>query len=142
MFIPVRILNNNFDFRIYRFCRAYNKRLRSFCHQAQPVISPALIPFGIYTQLTLAVCKKEIIKDYLIKVFCCEFNYLSYLFPVFGICIAKCFKPVHFVNGQRNPACCLNASAVEELFCCFDCLFIHNYQVAVCFKIYLIDMNL
>ena len=64
--------------RIYFFCRSYNQLARNFHHFCKTEFFPGALPFFADTVLALALSKKEIINNKLIKIFSSVFaNFLE-----------------------------------------------------------------
>src|SRR6185437_2675750 len=142
MLIPIRKLHNYFNLWIYCFSRANNQVFCCICHQVEAVLCPSPGTLIFYSAIVFTICKKEIIQDYFIKIFCGVFNNVFGSFTVDGVTIAKSLEAVAFVNGKGDASGNLNAPVFEEFFGDIQSMLVNNQKIAMGFKINLIHLKL
>src|SRR4030042_7019577 len=77
-----------------------------------------------------------------IDVLCCIFCYFPDLFPVFRIIITESLEMFRFFDGISDTTCHLQSPVLKELSGDVQCFLLDNQQITVCFKIYLVNLQL
>ena len=143
VFVPVRVLDGDFDARVGGAGGFEYQVLGDFAHLLEAVLGPAAIALGGNVRIALAVIEEKVIENHFVEVPCRKldgalaFSAVLRIFVVEGRELATAF-----VLGKGDAAGCRNALGLEKLFNPLERGFVGKHAAAKGFDVDLVEAEL